>query len=116
MEVFEEENTQTPLAKCRTNNIGMGGLMMQHQGLAITEGDSVSVVLKATCRTGLKVFPAVAKVVWVSSDAIGLQFSSLDETEQQNFRRFLFESKVSAHSGERRRSRDGSSEKAAAAQ
>ncbi len=88
--------------------------MIHHQGLAISEGSNVNVVLKATCRSGLKVFPAEAKVVWKTSDAIGMQFYSLDEMEQKNFRRFLFESKVSAHSGERRRTRDSSSVKTAA--
>lgn len=108
MEVFEEENNHTPLFKCRTNNIGIGGLMIFNQGLTILNGSNLNVLLKATCRSGLREFPVEAKVVWETPEAIGMQFSTLDETEQKHFKRFLFESKVAVHSSERRRWRENS--------
>lgn len=106
MEVFEEENYSVPLFKCRTNNIGVGGLMIRSQGLTIPRSSNLNVVLKATCRSGLKEFPVEAKIVWETSKAIGMQFYALDETDQKNFKRFLFESKVAMHSSERRRWRE----------
>jgi c-di-GMP-binding flagellar brake protein YcgR len=106
MEVYQDAKDKEPLFKSRTNNIGIGGLMMHNQGIKLRTGSKVKVILKATCRSGLKVFPVDAKVVWKTTEAIGLQFSPLNEIEQKNFKRFLFESKVAVHSGKRRRWRE----------
>lgn len=108
MEVFDDENGEEPLFKCRTNNIGMGGLMIYNLGQTIPRGSSVSVLLKATCRSGLKEFPVEARIAWETPDAIGMQFTPLSDSEQKDFKRFLFESKVAVHSSERRRNREGS--------
>lgn len=106
MEVYEDDGHKEPLFKCRTNNIGIGGLMIYNQGQTLRKGVRVNVLLKATCRSGLKEFPVEAKIVWKTSDAIGMQFSPLNEAEEKNFKRFLFESKVAVHSTNRRRWRE----------
>lgn len=109
MEVYENDKHKAPLFKCRTNNIGIGGLMIFNQGQTLRNGAKVNLVLKATCRSGLKEFPVEARIIWKTSEAIGMQFSPLNEAEQKNFKRFLFESKVAVHSTNRRRWRETTS-------
>jgi len=106
MEVYEDDDYQEPVLKCRTNNIGIGGLMIHNKAQPLHEGVKVNVLLKATCRSGLKEFPVEAKIVWTTSDAIGMQFTPLNEEEEKEFKRFLFESKVAVHSTKRKRWRD----------
>lgn len=106
MEVYQDDKDKEPIFKCRTNNIGIGGLMIHNQGLSLRRGSRVKVVLKATCRSGLKIFPVEARIIWKTAEAIGMQFSPLNETEQRDFKRFLFESKVAVHSNNRRRWRE----------
>lgn len=106
MEVYQDAKDNEPLFKCRTNNISIDGLMIHNQGPTLQAGSKVKVVLKATCRSGLKVFPIGAKIVWKTDEAIGMQFSHLNETEQRDFKRFLFESKAAVHSNNRRRWRE----------
>jgi hypothetical protein len=106
MEVYEDNVRQEPLFKCRTNNIGIGGLMIHNQDQMLRKGVKVKVILKATCRSGLKEFPVDAKIVWQTAEAIGMQFSPLSEAEEKNFKRFLFESKVAVHSNSRKRWRE----------
>ena len=77
--------------------------MIFNQGLLIPSDSNLNVILKATCRSGLKEFPVEARVVWENQDAIGMQFIPFSEDEQKHFKRFLFESKVAVHSSERRR-------------
>lgn len=109
MEVFEDVKNREPLFKCRTNNIGIGGLMIHNQGQSLHKGSKVKLLLKATCRTGLKEFPVEAKIAWKTSEAIGMQFSPLNEAKQRAFKRFLFESKVAVHSNERKRWQESTS-------
>jgi len=106
MEVYQGARDKEPLFKCRSNNIGIGGLMLHSPGVKLRPGSNVKVLLKATCRSGLKVFPVDARIVWKSAEAVGMQFSPLNEIEQRDFKRFLFESKVAVHSGKRKRWRD----------
>jgi hypothetical protein len=107
MEVYEGSKDKEPLFKSRSNNIGIGGLMIHNQGQTLRKGLKVNVLLKATCRSGLKEFQVEARIVWKTPEAIGMQFSPLNDTEQKNFKRFLIESKVAVHSSNRRRWREG---------
>jgi len=106
MEVYEGEQAENPLFKSRTNNIGIGGLMIHNQGQTLRKGLKVNVLLKATCRSGLKEFLVEARIVWKTPEAIGMQFYPLNENEQKDFKRFLIESKVAVHSTSRRRWRE----------
>lgn len=106
MEVFEEEQSKEPVFKSRTNNIGIGGLMIHNQGQTLRKGLRVNVLLKATCRSGLKEFLVAARIVWKTPEAIGMQFYPFNEIEQKNFKRFLIESKVAVHSSSRKRWRE----------
>ena len=106
MEVYEGNRDKEPLFKSRTNNIGIGGLMIHNQGQTLRKGLKVNVMLKATCRSGLKEFLVEARIVWKTAEAIGMQFPPFTDIEQKNFKRFLIESKVAVHSNSRRRWRE----------
>ncbi|WP_455217200.1 PilZ domain-containing protein [Kaarinaea lacus] len=103
MEVFQSARAKEPLFKCRTRNIGLGGVMIRNRGLRVRKGSSLTLLLKATCRSGKKQILVNAKVVWKTPTAIGLQFSPVNESDQKNFKRFLFEAKVATHSRARKR-------------
>ena len=103
MEVFRGAKSKEPLFKCRTRNIGLGGVMIRNRGLNIRKGSNLTLMLKATCRSGKKHILVNAKVVWKTPTAIGLQFSPVKESDQKNFKRFLFEAKVATHSRARKR-------------
>lgn len=103
MEVFRGAKEKEPLFKCRTRNIGLGGVMIRNRGLRLRKGSKLKLLLKASCRSGKKQLAVNATVVWKTPEAIGLQFSPAKDSEQKDFKRFLFEAKVASHSRARKR-------------
>lgn len=103
MEVYRSAKDKEPLFKCRTRNIGFGGLNIRNRDLSLRKGSKLKLLLKADCRSVRKEFPMEATVVWKSPTAIGMAFSPVDRQEQQKFKRFLFEAKVTNHSRARKR-------------
>lgn len=103
MEVFRGTKEKSPIFKCRSRNIGLGGVMIRNRGLRVRKGSKLLLLLKATCRSGKKEIPVNATVVWKTPSAIGLEFSPVKESEKQAFKRFLFEAKVAVHSRARKR-------------
>ena len=103
MEVFRGAKGNEPIFKCRTRNIGLGGVMIRNRGLRLRKGSKLKLLLKATCRSGKKELPVYATVVWKTPDAIGMQFSPASKSERKDFKRFLFEAKVATHSRARKR-------------
>ena len=103
MEVYRGSKEKTPIFKCRSRNIGLGGAMIRNRGLRVRKGSRLLLLLKATCRSGKKEIPVSAIVVWKTPSAIGLKFSPAKESEKQAFKRFLFEAKVAVHSRARKR-------------
>lgn len=103
MEVFRGAKGKEPLFRCRTRNIGLGGVMIRNRGLQLRKGSKLKLLLKATCRSGKKEMPVDATVVWKTPTAIGMKFSPSSESEQKDFKRFLFEAKVATHSRARKR-------------
>lgn len=108
MEVYRNAKDKVPLFLCRTRNIGFGGVNIRNQEIGIQQGSKLKLLLKADCRSVRKEFPLEATVVWKSPKAIGLAFSPVNKKEQQNFKRFLFEAKVSSHARARKRWRASS--------
>ena len=103
MEVYRGTKDKTPIFKCRTRNIGFGGVSIRNRGFNLRKGSRVKLLLIATCRSVKKQFPVDAKIVWQTPKAIGLKFYPGKDTELREFRRFLLEAKVSAHARIRRR-------------
>ena len=103
MEVYRSAKDKEPLFKCRTRNIGFGGANIRNKDAGIRKGSRLKLLLKADCRSVRKEFPIDAVVVWKSPTAIGLAFSEENKKEQQDFKRFLFEAKVTSHSRARKR-------------
>jgi c-di-GMP-binding flagellar brake protein YcgR len=103
MEVYRSAKDKEPLFKCRTRNIGLSGVNIRNRDKGIRKGSKVIVLLKADCRSVRKEFPIEATVVWKSPTAIGMAFSAVNKREQQEFKRFLFEAKISSHSRARKR-------------
>lgn len=107
MEVYQGRDKE-PLFKCKTRNIGFGGVMIRNRGLSLRKGTKLKLLLKATCRSGKKQMPVNATVIWKTPSAIGLQFSPIKESEQLQFKRFLFEAKVATHGRARKRWKESS--------
>ena len=103
MEVYRKASDKEPMFKCRTRNIGFGGIMIRNCGLNLRKGSSLKLLLKATCRSMVKQFEMDAVVIWKTPDAIGLEFDASKVTKRRDFRRFLFEAKVSTHARARKR-------------
>lgn len=103
MEVFRGAKEKVPLFKCRSRNIGLGGVMIRNRGLQVRKGSKLTLLLKATCRSGKKQLPINATVVWKTPTSVGLRFSPDSESEKKEFKRFLFEAKVAVHSRARKR-------------
>ena len=103
MEVYRKATDKEPMFKCRTRNIGFGGVMIRNRGLALRKGSNLKLLLKATCRSIVKQFQMDAVVIWKTPKAIGLEFSPTKVTKRRDFRRFLFEAKVSTHARARKR-------------
>ena len=103
MEVYRGSKEKEPIFKCRSRNIGLGGASIRNRGLRVRKGSKLTLLLKASCRSGKKQFPVNAIVVWKTPSAIGLQFSPANESEKKAFKRFLFEAKVAVHSRARKR-------------
>lgn len=106
MEVYRKASDEEPMFKCRTRNIGFGGIMIRNRGLALRKGSRLKLLLKATCRNTLKQFQMDAKIVWKTPDAIGLEFYPTKASERRDFRRFLFKAKVGTHARARKRLRE----------
>ena len=103
MEVFRKAAEKEPMFKCRTRNIGFGGIMIRNRGLSLRKGSRLKVLLKAACRSVRKQFEMDAKVIWKTPTAIGLEFSPVQSSKSKEFRRFLFEAKVGSHARARQR-------------
>lgn len=103
MEVYRKAADKEPMFKCRTRNIGFGGVMIRNRGMSLRKGSRLKVLLKAVCRSARKHFEIDAKVIWKTSTAIGLEFSPIQTSKSKEFRRFLFEAKVGSHARARKR-------------
>ncbi len=103
MEVYRKTADKEPMFKCRTRNIGFGGIMIRNRGLNLRKGSRLKLLLKADCRSVRKQFEMDAKVIWKTSTAIGLEFSPIQTSKSKEFRRFLFEAKVGSHARARQR-------------
>ena len=103
MEVYRKAADKEPMFKCRTRNIGFGGIMIRNRGLSLRKGSRLKILLKADCRSIRKQFEMDAKVIWKTSTAIGLEFSPIQTSKSKEFRRFLFEAKVGSHARVRQR-------------
>ena len=103
MEVYRKAADKDPMFKCRTRNIGFGGIMIRNRGLGLRKGSRLKLLLKADCRSIRKQFEMDAKVIWKTSTAIGLEFSPVQTSKSKEFRRFLFEAKVGSHARARKR-------------
>ena len=106
MEVFRKAADKEPMFKCRTRNIGFGGIMIRNSGLSLRKGSRLKLLLKATCRSTLIQFQMHAKIVWKTADAIGLEFCPTKTSKRRDFRRFLFKAKVGTHARARKRMRE----------
>jgi hypothetical protein len=97
MEVYRKSGDKEPLFKCRTRNIGFGGTMIRNRGIKLRKGARLKILLKASCRSGLKQLEMDAKVLWKTPTAIGFEFYPTKLSKHQEFKRFLFEAKVGSH-------------------
>ncbi len=103
MEVYRKSGDKEPMFKCRTRNIGFGGTMIRNRGLKLRKGARLKLLLKASCRSGLKQLEMDAKVLWKTPTAIGFEFYPTKLSKHQEFKRFLFEAKVGTHARARNR-------------
>jgi hypothetical protein len=103
MEVYRKSGDKEPLFKCRTRNIGFGGTAIRNRGLQLRKGARLKILLKASCRSGLKQLEMDAKVLWKTPTAIGFEFCPTKLSKHQEFKRFLFEAKVGSHARARNR-------------
>jgi hypothetical protein len=103
MEVYRGGKSAEPIFKCRTRNLGLGGAMIRNRGFKLRKGARLKLLLKASCRSVRKQYAIDAKVVWKTPSAIGVQFFPEKGAEAREFRKFLFEAKVSSHARERER-------------
>jgi hypothetical protein len=103
MEVYRGTKTTDPIFKCRTRNLGLGGAMIRNRGYKLRKGSRLKLLLKASCRSVRKQYAIEGKVVWKTPSAIGVQFFPEKGGELREFRKFLFEAKVSSHARARQR-------------
>jgi len=103
MEVYRKAADKDPMVKCRSRNIGFGGIMIRNRGLNLRKGSRLKLLLKAACRSARKQFEMDAKVIWKTPTAIGLEFNQMQASKSKEFRLFLFEAKVGSHARARKR-------------
>lgn len=103
MEVFRGSDLSQPIFKCRTRNISPDGAMILNKGFQLRKGSKLKLLLKATCKSVRKQFEIPAKVVWKTPTSLGIQFFPGKGAETREFKKFLFEAKVSSHARARER-------------
>jgi len=95
-EVHCHESSLQGMFRCRTENIGMGGVFLPASELLLEKAVDVELVFHVpTSPTGME-YRIQAQVVRTSDAGAGLSFPALDRERQRQFRRFLLEAKVAA--------------------
>ncbi len=95
-EVHCHESSQQAMFRCRTENIGMGGVFLPASGMLLEKAVDVELVLHFPATPMPIEYRIQAQVVRTSDAGAGLRFSPLNREHQRQFRRFLLEAKVAA--------------------
>ncbi len=95
-EVRCHESSLQAMFRCRTENIGMGGVFLPASELLLEKAVDVELVFHAPATPAAIEYRIQAQVVRTSDGGAGLSFLPLDQECQRQFRRFLLEAKVAA--------------------
>jgi len=81
--------------RCRTQNIGIGGVFLPASELPLEPSVDVELVFHLSSNQARE-FRMRAQVVRTTEEGAGLRFPALDRESQRQFRLFLMEAKVAA--------------------
>jgi len=82
--------------RCRTRNVGLGGVFLPSDKIPIVEKTDIELVFLVHSQPLLQQHRVPAKVVRTSSDGAALSFFDLSDEQRTELRRFLLRAKVAA--------------------
>lgn len=95
-EVHFREQYVKGMFRCRTSNIGLGGVFLPSESMPIDNKTDIELVFNARCESSPTQYSINAKVVRNTVDGAALVFCPVDEQQLQSFRHFLLKAKVAS--------------------
>jgi len=95
-EVHFREQFVKGMFRCRTSNIGLGGVFLPSESMPITNKTDIELVFRAHTQPREKQYSISAKVVRSTEEGAALAFCPKDEQQIQGFRHFLLKAKVAS--------------------
>jgi hypothetical protein len=95
-EVYFQESHLDGMVRCRSKNIGLGGVFLPTDSLPITDHAQVELVFLAGTRPVPRQYRMQAEGVRTTEQGAALSFAPLDEEQSRSFRHFLLRAKIAA--------------------
>lgn len=95
-EVHFREQYVKGMFRCRTRNIGLGGVFLPSESMPIDRKTDIELVFNARSDSSQQQYSINAKVVRNTADGAALAFCLDDEKQIQDFRHFLLKAKVAS--------------------